>query len=559
MSQTVSPLAGKPAPASILIDIAALLAAYHDRRPDPCVPAERVSFGTSGHRGTSVKGSFNEDHVLAITQAICDFRHGQGIAGPLFLGIDTHALSASAAATAQQVLAANGVELRIAPPGAFTPTPVISHAIVTHNNGRRAGLADGIVMTPSHNPPGDGGYKYNPPHGGPAGSEVTDWIGARANSHLEGGLADVRRVTPDAAIRAGTTGTHDFMSAYVADLGAVIDFDVIRSSRLRMGVDPLGGAGVAYWAAIAERYRLDLTVISDVVDPQFAFMAVDWDGQIRMDPSSPYAMAPLVALKDRFDVAFACDTDHDRHGIVAASCGLMPPNHYLSVLAAYLLAHRPDWPQGAALGKTVVTTVMLDRVASRGGRALYEVPVGFKWFARGLHDGKLVLACEESAGASLARRNGRVWTTDKDGIVPALLSGEVMARTGRDPGALYAALEAEFGAIHADRIEAGANPAQKQALAALSPGDLGLDRVAGDRVTACMARAPGNDAPIGGIKVTTKAGWFAARPSGTEDIYRIYAESFRDDTHLRQFLTEAQKVVDQALAGSGEAGNEDTP
>lgn len=555
MSQTISPLAGKPAPKSILTDIKALLAAYHDQSPDPLVPEERVSFGTSGHRGTSVNGSFNEDHVLAITQAICDFRREKGITGPLFLGIDTHALSAPAAGTAEQVLAANGVELRLAAPGEYTPTPVISHAILTHNRGRRTGLADGIVMTPSHNPPGDGGYKYNPTHGGPADSAVTGWIGARANAYLERRLAGVRRVTPAAAAGAPTTRRHDFMTPYVADLGDVVDFDAIRGSGIRMAVDPLGGAGVHYWPRIAERYRLDLTLLSDAVDPQFAFMAVDWDGQIRMDPSSPHAMAPLVAQKDRFDVSFACDTDHDRHGVVAASCGLMPSNHYLSVLADYLLAHRPGWPRGAMLGKTVVTTAMLDRIAARAGREVYEVPVGFKWFAQGLHDGRLVFGCEESAGASALRRDGTVWTTDKDGIVPALLSGEVMARTGRDPGELYAALETGFGTIHADRVEAAANPAQKRTLAALAPDALAISDLAGEPVTSVISRAPGNAEPIGGIKASSAGGWFAARPSGTEDIYKIYAESFRSRDHLARLLAEAQDIVDHALAGTARSAD----
>lgn len=553
MSQTISPLAGKPAPKSILTDIKALIAAYHDRKPDPMAPQERVSFGTSGHRGTSVNGSFNEHHVLAITQAICDFRRKEGISGPLFLGIDTHALSTPAAGTAGQVLAANGVELRIAAPGEYTPTPVISHAILTHNRGRRGGLADGIVMTPSHNPPGDGGYKYNPTHGGPADSAVTGWIGARANAYLERRLDGVRRMTATAAAGAATTRRHDFMTPYVADLGDVVDFDAIRGSGIRMAVDPLGGAGVQYWPRIAERYRLDLTLLSDAMDPQFAFMAVDWDGQIRMDPSSPHAMAPLVAQKDRFDVSFACDTDHDRHGVIAASCGLMPSNHYLSVLADYLLAHRPGWPRGAMLGKTVVTTAMLDRIAAKAGRAVYEVPVGFKWFAQGLHDGTLLFGCEESAGASVLRRDGTVWTTDKDGIVPALLSGEVMARTGRDPGELYAALETGFGAIHADRVEAAADPAQKRALAALD--HLDIDTLAGEPVGRVISRAPGNAEPIGGIKASSAGGWFAARPSGTEDIYKIYAESFRSRDHLARLLAEAQDIVDQALAGAARSAD----
>lgn len=556
MTQKISPLAGKPAPASVLTDIAGLLAAYYDRQPDWSVAGERVTFGTSGHRGTSLNGSFNENHVLAITQAVCDYRRAQDINGPLFLGIDTHALSHPAFETALEVLAANGVTVMVAKKGAFTPTPAISHAILAHNRGREAGLADGIVMTPSHNPPGDGGYKYNPSHGGPAESPVTDRIGERANAYLKSGLEGVRRITLSAAEQAGTTHEHDYLNAYVADLGDVVDFDVIRHAGIRMGMDPLGGAGVDYWAAIAERYKLDLTVISDAVDPQFAFMSVDWDGQIRMDPSSPYAMQRLIGMKDSFDVGFACDTDHDRHGIVTRNSGLMPPNHYLSVLADTLLGARPNWPRGAGLGKTVVTTAMLDRVASRADRPLYEVPVGFKWFAQGLHDASLVMGCEESAGASLLRRSGNVWTTDKDGIVPALLSAEITARTGRDPGALYVQLEADFGCAYADRVEASASPAQKRALAALDAANLQLDELAGEAVTAVISRAPGNNEAIGGIKAMSKNGWFAARPSGTEDIYKIYAESFRDKAHLRQLVKEAQQIVDQALshvAVNGEA------
>lgn len=558
MTQKLSPLAGQTAPAAILTDIPALLAAYYSRQPDPSQPGERVSFGTSGHRGCSLNGSFNEDHVLAITQAICDFRLAQGLNGPLFMGIDTHALSQPAFETALQVLAANGVTVMIAQGTEFTPTPVISHAILTYNRGRNgrgpngAGLADGIVMTPSHNPPGDGGYKYNPAHGGPAGDAVTGWIGKRANALLEAGLAEVRRISLSAALRAETTHQHDYLNAYIGDLGAVVDFEVIRTAGVRMGVDPLGGAGVHYWATIAERYGLDLTVISDALDPQFAFVSVDWDGQIRMDPSSPYAMQRLLGMKDRFDVGFACDTDHDRHGIVTSTSGLMPPNHYLSVLADYLLSARPDWPQNAGLGKTVVTTAMLDLVASRAGRPVYEVPVGFKWFAEGLHDATLVMGCEESAGASILRRDGSVWTTDKDGMVPALLSAEITARAGRDPGALYAQLEADLGQVFADRIEASANSEQKRALSALDPAALQVDQLAGETVTAVISHAPGNGEPIGGIKAISPSGWFAARPSGTEDIYKIYAESFRDKAHLRQLVGEAQQLVDAALADVAE-------
>lgn len=548
MTQKISPLAGKPAPRSILTDIPALLSAYGDRRPDPAVPGERVSFGTSGHRGTSTEGSFNEWHVLAITQAICDYRDAQGINGPLFLGIDTHALSGPAAETAQEVLTANEVVTMIAPQGEFTPTPAISHAILVHNRGRGGtGLADGIVMTPSHNPPSDGGYKYNPPHGGPAETAVTTWIGKRANAYLQAGLKGVRRVATRTGGQNGYIRAHDYLAAYVADLGQVVDFDVIRGAGIRMGVDPLGGAGVHYWPAIAARYRINLTVVSEEVDPQFAFMSVDWDGRIRMDPSSPYAMQRLVGLKDRFDVGFACDTDHDRHGIVTRSAGLMPSNHYLAVLADQMLAARPDWPQGAALGKSVVTTSMLGRVARRAGRPLFETPAGFKWFAQGLHDSGLVLGCEESAGASVLRRDGTVWTTDKDGIVPALLSAEITARAGDDPGRLYAALEADLGQACSDRIEAPANAAQRKALASLDPAALHLERLAGEKVSAVINRAPGNDEPIGGIKAISDSGWFAARPSGTEDITKIYAESFRDADHLHQLLEEAGEIVDRAL------------
>jgi phosphoglucomutase len=549
MSQKISPLAGKPAPASILTDIAALLAAYHDRRPDPSVPAQRVVFGTSGHRGSSLEGTFNEWHVLAITQAICDWRTAHGIKGPLYLGIDTHALSQPASETALEVLAANEVVTMIAPGGEFTPTPVVSHAILAQNNGRAHGLADGIVVTPSHNPPDNGGFKYNPPNGGPADTDVTRWIEQQANGYLEHQLKGVKRMPFAQAQHAVTTCQHDFLNSYVVDLGNVVDFDLIRSAGVHMAVDPLGGAGVHYWRAIAEYYRLDLTVVSEQVDPQFAFMTVDWDGQIRMDPSSEYAMRRLIGLKDQYDVAFACDTDHDRHGIVTHDAGLMSPNHYLSALANALFTERTDWPESAALGKTVVTTAMLDRAARARGRAIHEVPVGFKWFAQGLLDTSLAIGCEESAGASLLRRDGSVWTTDKDGIVPALLSAELLARTGRDPAELYHEMEQTLGTAFADRVQAKASAAQKKALAALEPRQIDLKELAGEKVQQVINRAPGNHEPIGGIKVSTESGWFAARPSGTEDIYKVYAESFKDPDHLHRLMDEAQHVVDHALAG----------
>lgn len=547
MSQIISPLAGKSLPAAKLVDIQGLLAAYADLQPDPTVPAQRVAFGTSGHRGTSFDGSFNAWHVLAITQALCEYRKGKGIDGPLFIGVDTHALSKPAFDDALEVLAANGVQTMVARGGEFTPTPAVSHAILVYNRGRSSGLADGIVITPSHNPPDSGGFKYNPPHGGPADADITGWVQERANALLEGGLKEVKRMALAQARKAATTHEHDFLGAYVADLGNVIDFDVIRSAGLRLGVDPLGGAGVHYWAQIAERYQLDLTVVNTEVDPQFAFMTADWDGKIRMDPSSRYAMQGLIGLKDHYDIAFACDTDHDRHGIVTPSSGLLAPNHYLSVAIDYLFQHRPQWSATAAVGKTVVSSTMIDRVASRLGRTLFEAPVGFKWFAAGLFDGSLGLGGEESAGASFLRRDGRVWTTDKDGIAAALLSAEITARSGRDPGARYSELCTEFGETFADRIDAPANTAQKQALARLTPKQIVQTELAGEPITSVIDQAPGNHAAIGGIKVSAKSGWFAARPSGTEDIYKIYAESFQGDAHLRRLLAEAQRIVDAAI------------
>ncbi len=545
----ISPLAGKPAPASLLVDVPKLLAAYVDLRPDPAVRAQRVAFGTSGHRGSSFARSFNEWHVLAISQAICEYRKRHGIDGPLFIGVDTHALSQPAFESALEVLAANGVETMIARDGEFTPTPAVSHAILTCNRGRKTGLADGIVVTPSHNPPDNGGFKYNPANGGPSDNDVTQWIEARANELLESGLQGVKRMPHEAALRAATTHRHDYLDAYVSDLGSVLDLDAIRGANVRMGVDPLGGAGVHYWGPIAERYGLNLTVVNEVVDPTFRFMTVDWDGRIRMDPSSPYAMQGLIDLKDRFDIAFACDTDHDRHGIVSRNSALLAPNHYLAVAIFYLFQHRPGWRTEAAVGKTLVSSQMIDRVTAKLGRKLCEVPVGFKWFVDGLLDGSLGFAGEESAGASFLRLDGSVWTTDKDGIVAALLSAEITARMGRDPGEIYRELTRQFGECLSDRVEAPASPEQKQSLAQLSPRQIRSTELAGEKIQRIITRAPGNDAPIGGLKVVAESGWFAARPSGTEDIYKIYAESFRGADHLRRILEEAQAIVAAALSG----------
>ena len=548
MSTTISSLAGRAAPKSLLIDVSKLLAAYADLRPDANVPAQRVAFGTSGHRGNAFERSFNEWHVLAISQAICEYRKHRGIDGPLYLGIDTHALSQPAFESALEVFAANGVQTMISKDGEFTPTPAVSHAILTYNRGRTSGLADGVVVTPSHNPPDNGGFKYNPPNGGPADTDVTGWIQERANALLSDGIKSVRRMPFAQARRAATTHAHDFLDAYVSDLGAVIDFDTIRGAGVHLGVDPLGGAGVHYWAPIAQRYGLNLEVVSTQVDPQFAFMSVDWDGRIRMDPSSPYAMQRLIGMQDRFDVAFACDTDHDRHGIVTRSAGLLPSNHYLAVMIDYLFRNRPQWNANAAVGKTLVSTALIDRVAQRLGRRLYETPVGFKWFVDGLLDGSLGFGGEESAGASFLRRDGSVWTTDKDGIVPALLSAEMTARSSRDPGELYRDLVGALGESFSERVDAPANSAQKARLAKLSPQQIHHTELAGEKIQTVLDRAPGNAAPIGGIKVTCANGWFAARPSGTEDIYKIYAESFRSDAHLREILRDAQAIVDAALA-----------
>ncbi len=546
----ISPLAGQPAERTTLVDVPRLITAYYAQVPDPSVAQQRVAFGTSGHRGRSLEGSFNERHVLAISQAICRYRRQQGIGGPLFLGIDTHALSVPACASALEVLAANGVEVMIAANDEYTPTPAISHAILTYNRARSGAPADGIVITPSHNPPDSGGFKYNPPSGGPADTDVTRWIEATANALLEADLRGVSRIPLEQALRAATTHRHDYLGSYVADLGNVLDFEAIRGADIRMGVDPLGGAGVHYWPRIAERYRLNLTVVSDVVDPTFRFMSVDWDGQIRMDPSSRHAMQRLIELKDRFDVAFACDTDHDRHGIVTRSAGLLPPNDFLAAAIFHLFQHRPQWGAAAAVGKTAVSSRMIDRVASKLGRTLYEVPVGFKWFVAGLLDGALAFGGEESAGAAFNRMNGSAWTTDKDGLTAALLSAEITARAGRDPGELYADLTRELGRPVYDRIDARATAAQKQALSKLSPQQVRSAELAGEKIQAILTQAPGNGAALGGVKVIADSGWFAARPSGTEDVYKIYAESFQGPEHLRRIQQEAQAIVDEALKGA---------
>ena len=542
------PLAGRPAPADLLIDVAALERDYYAKRPDLADPYQLVSFGTSGHRGTSANGTFTEAHILAIAQAICEYRKTQGTTGPLFMGKDTHALSAAAERTALEVMAANGVETVVQEAGGVTPTPVISWSILAHNAGRSAGLADGVVITPSHNPPSDGGFKYNPPHGGPADTDATDWIQNRANELLRDGNKAVRRLTADAALRAATTRQHDYVTPYVRALADVVDLDIVRDAKVRLGADPLGGASVHYWGRIAEAYKLDLTVVNDRVDPTFAFMRVDHDGKIRMDCSSPHAMAGLVGLKDQYQVAFGNDPDADRHGIVTPSAGLMNPNHYLAVAIRYLLGHRPAWPAGAAVGKTLVSSGMIDRVVAKLGRPLAEVPVGFKWFAGGLHAGTFCFGGEESAGASFLRRDGRVWTTDKDGIILNLLAAEITARTGRDPGAHYAELTSEFGTPHYTRVDAPATPAQKAGFKRLTPEAVTATTLAGDPIAAKLTKAPGNGAAIGGLKVETAAGWFAARPSGTENIYKIYAESFRSADHLGRIVEEAQSIVIRSVS-----------
>ncbi|RMT36372.1 Phosphoglucomutase [Pseudomonas syringae pv. solidagae] len=545
---SLSPFAGKLAPAQLLVDIPRLVTAYYTGQPDASVPTQRVAFGTSGHRGTSFDLGFNEWHVLAISQAICLYRKANGIDGPLFLGADTHALSTPAAATALEVLAANGVQVMISQGDEYTPTPAVSHAIICYNRGRTSGLADGIVITPSHNPPQSGGFKYNPPNGGPADSDVTKWIENKANELLAENVTGVSRISHEKALRADTTHRHDYVNTYVADLKNVIDMDAIRNSGLRLGVDPLGGAGVNYWSAIGEHYGLNLDVVNKFVDPTFRFMTVDWDGQIRMDPSSSHAMQSLIGLKDRYQVAFACDPDHDRHGIVTPSGGLMTPNSYLAVSIDYLFQNRPEWRADAAVGKTVVSSGMIDRVAKRLGRRLYEVPVGFKYFAQGLFEGSLGFGGEESAGASFLRRDGTVWTTDKDGLIPALLAAEMTARTGRDPSQIYKTMTEELGEPFSTRVDAKANPQQKALLSKLSPEQVTSTELAGEPIQQVLSNAPGNDQAFGGVKVMTENGWFAARPSGTEDIYKIYAESFVSEDHLKRLVAEAQVLVDGAIS-----------
>jgi len=550
LTTVISPLAGKPAPLAILVNVPKLITAYYTEVPDPMVPGQQVMFGTSGHRGIAFEKTFNEPHILAISQAICQYRKQFKIDGPLFLGMDTHALSMPACATALEVLAANGVDVMLADRDEYTPTPVVSHAILAYNRGGASKKADGIVITPSHNPPDTGGFKYNPPHGGPANTEITDWIEKTANAFLRNHLKGVKRMPFERAQHASTTHRHDYREAYVSTLDQVIDMDAIRDAGIRMGVDPLGGAGVHYWAPLAERYGLNLTVVSEEVDPTFRFMTVDGDGKIRMDPSSPYAMQRLIAMKDRYDISFACDTDYDRHGIVTRSAGLLPPNHYLAVAIHYLFRDRSQWSAHAAVGKTVVSSQMIDRITARLGRNLYEVPVGFKWFAQGLLDGSLGFAGEESAGATFLRRDGTVWTTDKDGIIAALLSAEITARMGRDPGEIYRELALELGESVYDRVDAPATPEQKAMLAKLSPEQIQSKDLAGEKIDSMLDHAPGNHAAIGGVKVITTHGWFAARPSGTENIYKIYAESFNGTDHLHRILAEAEIIVNDSLKPS---------
>jgi len=542
------PLAGKTPPPDLLVNVPRLITAYYSGKPDAAEATQKVSFGTAGHRGSSFHLSFNEGHILAITQAICQYRRENGVDGPLFLAKDTHALSEPAFASALEVLAANSVEAMVDQELGYTPTPALSHAILTYNRGRKSGLADGIVITPSHNPPEDGGFKYNPPNGGPADTGATKWIENRANELLRGGLKEVCRTIYAKALTASTTHKHDYVSSYVNDLGAAVDLDAVRCSHLNAGADALGGAGVAYWPRIAERYGLSLTIEHTVVDPTFRFMSLDCDGKIRMDCSSPNAMAGLIAMKDRFDVACACDTDHDRHGVVTRSAGLLNPNHYLAVAISYLYANRPVWPKDAGIGKTLVSSSIIDRVAADLGRRLVEVPVGFKWFVDGLLDGGLGFGGEESAGASFLRRDGSVWTTDKDGIILGLLAFEIRARTGRDPGEIYQSLTERFGAPVYERIDAPATPEQKAVLARLSPEQIHATDFAGDKIEAMLTKAPGNGQPLGGLKVVTQRGWFAARPSGTEDVYKIYAESFAGPDHLRRIQEEARELVSKTLA-----------
>lgn len=543
-----NPLAGKLLPLDLLVDLPQLIDAYYKNIPDLSVPEQRVSFGTSGHRGSAFNNSFNEHHVWAIAQAICDYRAQAGIDGPLYVGIDTHALSEPAQISAVEVFAANGVTIMLANGGEYTPTPAISHAILTYNRNRTSGLADGVVITPSHNPPDNGGFKYNPPNGGPADSDITNWMQARANELLENKRRDIKRMDYKQAIKSATTHQHDFLNNYVQDLVNVIDMDAIRTADVLMGADPLGGAGVNYWRAIADHYHLNLSVINASVDKTFSFMTADWDGKIRMDPSSSFTMRSLVARRNDYDVAFACDADHDRHGIVTPSSGLMPPNHYLAVSIDYLFQHRPEWSAQTAVGKTIVSSGLIDKIAHKLGRRLYEVPVGFKWFAPGLYDGSLGFGGEESAGAAFLRRDGSVWTTDKDGIIPSLLAAEITANTGRDPGERYQQLANEFGHAFEVRVEAPATTAQKKTLSKLSREQITSTELAGDSIDAILTHAPGNNAAFGGVKVISKNGWFAARPSGTEEIYKIYAESYQSKEHLQQLVHEAQAIVDKAIA-----------
>jgi len=548
----VSKLAGQLPGPDRVIDVPAVVSAYYTGIPDPSVPDQRVAFGTSGHRGGSLRNSFNELHILTITQAICAYRKQKGIDGPLFMGMDTHALSTPAQATALEVLAANGVETMIAIGDDYTPTPAVSHAILKYNEGRTTGLADGIIITPSHNPPDDGGFKYNPPNGGPAEPEITKWVESTANAFLEevvkGNLSGIKRIPLSRALKASTTHRHDFLNSYVDDLGNVLDMDAIRGGKASICIDALGGAGVHYWAPIAQKYKLQLTLVDIHVDPTFSFMPFDHDGKVRMDPSSPYAMSMVLRMRDRFDIVAACDTDHDRHGIVTRNGGLLPPNHYLCVCIDYLFRNRPGWSARAAVGKTVVSSALIDRVTTGTGRKFLEVPVGFKWFVGGLLDGSLGFVGEESAGAAFLRRNGKTWTTDKDGFIPALLSAEIMARTGRDPGEIYDSLTEKFGAPVYDRVDAPANAAQKKALSQLNPKQISQKELAGEPITSMLTTAPGNNAPIGGLKVSTANGWFAARPSGTEEIYKIYGESFLGDDHLKNIFRDAQSIVDKAIA-----------
>ena len=542
-----NPAAGKPVDPASLVNVPRLVTAYFAGKPDPNEPTQRVAFGTSGHRGSSLKNSFNEDHILATTQAICDYRREAGLTGPLFIGIDTHALAEPALASAIEVFAANGVEIMIDAQGGYTPTPVISHAILSHNKGLGGGLADGVVITPSHNPPEDGGYKYNPPHGGPADTDVTSVIEKNANRYIEAGLKGVARIPYDRARKAATTHLHDYITPYVADLSNAVDLALIKSAGVKIGIDPLGGAAVHYWQPIIARYGINATVVNDAVDPTFRFMTADWDGKIRMDCSSPYAMARLIQISDRFDVAFANDTDADRHGIVTRSNGLMNPNHFLATAISYLFAHRPQWGKDAAIGKTIVSSSIIDRVAKKLNRKLVETPVGFKWFVEGLGSGGFGFAGEESAGASFLKRDGSVWTTDKDGIILGLLAAEIIAKTGRDPGELFTELTAELGVPYYERIDVAATPEQKSALKALGPEQLNMTKLAGEPVMAKRTKAPGNDQSFGGIKVESESGWFAARPSGTEDVYKIYAESFRGPDHLKQIQGDAQAAIAKAF------------